>query len=1219
MTTPLTYTDEARFEDDVVAMLRRHGWDEVLDRPTERQLIDNWAEILFNNNRDQDRLGDVPLTSTEMDQIIEQITELRTPLRLNEFINGRSVAITRDAPEAHNLGKEVSLKIYDRREIAGGQSYYQIARQPKFATAAHKLLPERRGDLMLLINGMPVIHLELKRSGVPVSQATNQIIKYEHEGVYTGLFSLVQIFTAMTPTETLYFANPGPGRKFNPDFFFHWADFNNEPINDWPTVVTSLLSIPMAHQLIGFYTVTDRAAGVLMAMRSYQYFAAHRIADRVEGHEWGSDNKGGYIWHTTGSGKTITSFKTAQLIADSKNADKVVFLLDRVELGAQSLANYRSYGGDTIDVADTSSADELLQLLTNDTSVLIVTSLQKFHHLQAETLRAAHLKKLREKRIVFIVDEAHRSTFGDMLLNIKTTLPDALLFGFTGTPIHDENQKLHATTATIFGNELHRYSIADGIRDGNVLGFDPEMVETFRASDVRKSVALEQAKAIDEQDAFSDPKKEKVFLKFMDKAQVPMAGVRHEDNSYDRGIEDYLPMSQYDQHQHRDAVAADIIENWGHLSRNSTFHAILATHSIPEAIEYFRIFRDNYPQLNVTALFHPNIDNTGEQQLAKEDGLIEVLEHYNAMFDRRFTMPTHAAFKRDIAARLAHKAPYNTPAFTYDEQIDLLIVVDQMLTGFDSKWLNTLYLDKVIAYENIIQAFSRTNRVFGPEKPFGSIRYYRKPHTMRRNIDAAVKLYSGDKPFGLFVDHLDEHLMQINQCFVVIKRLFAGIDDFSRLPDGEDDRLEFAKVLPELYEHLQAAQIQGFTWEKDTYYFDSTTITVELTEPEFIALLSRYKELDRSSGEPGPGPEPGDDNPPYDIDVYITHIDTARIDADYLNAKYAKYLRAIEAGVPQAELDELLSELHAGFARLSAEDQVFANRWLHDIQSGEAVLVPGKTVQDYINDYKLTQQDREIDQLVRAVGADAELLRTILAAHVDEAHINEYGRFDDVVNSVDFDAAAKYFQQKTGEKLASFKVRTAIDRLLRQYVLHHELPADLKEAASEVGESLMGVTGPGPIKQVEVNLDYIVMLIDDYRAKLSQRNDAGAREIRATIERRVEASPSLHNKRDLIEEFLHSEESAGASGDTHQRWGKFIAYRRDQELNELIEAEELNPDETYSLVEKALRNGGVQTSGTAMKKLLPATSSLGRHKDQDEVQARLSEKLSAFVDRFSMS
>ena len=1046
MATPLTYTDELIFEDDVVTMLRRHGWDEVLDHPTEHQLIDNWADILYKNNRDQDRLGDVPLTSSEMDQIIEQITKLRTPLRLNEFINGRSVAITRDAPEAHNRGKEVSLKIYDRREIAGGQSCYQIARQPEFSTAAHKLMPERRGDLMLLINGMPVIHLELKRSGVPVSQATNQIMKYAHEGVYSKLFSLVQIFVAMTPTETLYFANPGPGGKFNQDFFFHWADFNNEPINDWPRVVTSLLSIPMAHQLIGFYTVTDRAVGVLMVMRSYQYFAAHRIADRVESHEWGSDNKGGYIWHTTGSGKTITSFKTAQLIADSKNADKVVFLLDRVELGTQSLENYRSYGGDTIDVAETASADELLRLLTNDTSVLIVTSLQKFHHLQAETLRAPDLKKMRDKRIVFIIDEAHRSTFGDMLLNIKTTLPDALLFGFTGTPIHGENQKLHATTATIFGDELHRYSIADGIRDGNVLGFDPEMIETFRAHDVRKTIALGKAKAIDEQDAFSDPKKEKTFLKYMDKVQVPMAGVRHEDGSYDKGIEDYLPMSQYDQPEHREAVAADIVEHWVHLSRNSTFHAILATHSIPEAIEYFRIFRDSYPQLNVTALFDPNIDNTGEDQLAKEDGLIEVLEHYNAMFDQHFTMPTHAAFKRDIAARLAHKAPYNTPSFTHDKQIDLLIVVDQMLTGFDSKWLNTLYLDKVIAYENIIQAFSRTNRVFGMEKPFGSIRYYRKPYTMQRNIDAAVKLYSGDKPFGLFVSHLDEHLMLINQCFTVIKRLFAGIDDFSRLPDDEANRFEFAKVLPELYEQLQAAQIQGFTWDQDTYQFDDTIITVELTEPVFIALLARYKELDHPTGDPEPG---GGGYPPYDINVHITHIDTARIDADYLNAKYTKFLRAIEVGVPQAELDELLSDLHASFARLSADDQVFANRWLHAIQSGEADLVPGKTVQDYINDYKLTQQDREIAQLESAFGVDLQLLQTILAAHVDEAHINEYGRFDDVVDSVDLDAASEYFHKQSGKKLPPFKIHMAIDKLLRDYVLNHELPADLKEAAAE--------------------------------------------------------------------------------------------------------------------------------------------------------------------------
>ena len=258
---------------------------------------------------------------------------------------------------------------------------------------------------------------------------------------------------------------PGAG-KFNPDYFFHWADFNNEPINQWDDVARALLSIPMAHQLIGFYTVADRASGNLLAMRSYQYYAASRIADRVDRHDWDSgDQLGGYIWHTTGSGKTITSFKTAQLIADSHNADKVVFLLDRVELGTQSLENYVSYGGDSIAVEDTSSAANLATLLKDKRSTLIVTSLHKMSRVNPETMKTADLDLIRSKRVVFIVDEAHRTTFGDMLASVKHTLPNALFFGFTGTPIHDENQKKHSTTATLFGNELHRYSIADGIRD----------------------------------------------------------------------------------------------------------------------------------------------------------------------------------------------------------------------------------------------------------------------------------------------------------------------------------------------------------------------------------------------------------------------------------------------------------------------------------------------------------------------------------------------------------------------------------------------------------------------------------------------------------------------------------------------------------------------------------------------------------------------------------
>ena len=324
----MVFNKESDFEEALIKILSEKGWEkEVLKNYSEEDLLRNWADILFENNRDIDRLNDYPLTDGEMQQILEQIETLRTPLKLNGFINGKSVSIVRDNPDDKlHFGKEISLKIYDRREIAAGQSRYQIVQQPKFPTKSG-VLNDRRGDLMLLINGMPVIHIELKKSGVPVSKAYHQIEKYSREGVFSGLFSLVQIFVAMEPDETVYFANPGPDGKFNSDYYFHWADYNNEPINEWDKIASTLLSIPMAHQLIGFYTVADDSDGLLKVMRSYQYFAASAISDKVAKAKWEGDNQlGGYIWHTTGSGKTMTSFKSAQLIASSRDADKVIFL-----------------------------------------------------------------------------------------------------------------------------------------------------------------------------------------------------------------------------------------------------------------------------------------------------------------------------------------------------------------------------------------------------------------------------------------------------------------------------------------------------------------------------------------------------------------------------------------------------------------------------------------------------------------------------------------------------------------------------------------------------------------------------------------------------------------------------------------------------------------------------------------------------------------------------
>ena len=1036
----MIFNKESDFEAALIKILSEKGWEkDVLKNYSEDDLLRNWANILFENNRDIDRLNDYPLTDSEMQQILEQIKALRTPLKLNGFINGRSVSIVRDNPDDKlHLGKEVSLKIYDRREIAAGQSRYQIVQQPKFPTKS-KLLNDRRGDLMLLINGMPVIHIELKKSGIPVSQAYNQIEKYSHEGIFSGLFSLVQIFVAMSPEEAVYFANPGPNGKFNPDYYFHWADFNNEPINDWDKVASTLLSIPMAHQLIGFYTVADDSDGVLKVMRSYQYFAASAISDKVAKAKWEGNNQlGGYVWHTTGSGKTMTSFKSAQLIASSKDADKVIFLMDRIELGTQSLKEYRGFADENESVQATENTSVLITKLksSNPADTLIVTSIQKMSNIKDEAggLNARDIELISNKRIVFIVDEAHRSTFGDMLITIKTTFPKAMFFGFTGTPIQDENQKKKNTTTTVFGNELHRYSIADGIRDKNVLGFDPCKVLTFKDKDVRKVVALEKAKAQTEEEAIADPVKSKVYYKYMDASQLGMAGHLDEKGNYIKGIEDYIPNVQYTTDEHTTLVVQDIIDNWVRLSHNSKFHAIFATSSIPEAINYYRLFKKMKPELKVTALFDPSIDNDSGVQY-KEEGLVEIISDYNEKYGQDFTIPTFPKMKKDISARLAHKKPYERIANTPEKQIDLLIVVDQMLTGFDSKWINTLYMDKVLQYENIIQAFSRTNRLFGPDKPFGTIRYYRKPHTMERNINDAVKLYSGDRPLGLFVQHLAENLKQMNELFENISELFsnADVENFEKLPNDIAVCRKFAKDFKEFNGYLEAAEIQGFRWDTPSYIDEDTgeVIDVAFDENIYLVLVLRYKEL--SSG----GTENGSDDVPYDLVGYITEIDTGRIDSNYMNSRFDKYIKLLSIeGTTKEALEQAETELHKTFAMLSQEEQKYANIFLHDIQRGDVKVAEDKTLRDYINEYLSKAKNDQIHRLSVELGIDEDMLRNMMSLKLTESNLNEFGRFAELSNTVDKEKAKEYFEKVKKTKIMPFKVKMKADNLLRNFILN---------------------------------------------------------------------------------------------------------------------------------------------------------------------------------------
>ena len=1019
------FNKEADFEKALIALLATKSWEKkVLRHPTEEELIANWQAHLNKTNQHIDKL-DVPLLRTEMNQILEQVQALKTPYALNGFINGKTVAIKRENEESRHFGKEVSLDIFDREEISAGKSRYQIAQQPQF-TPRSDLYPKQRGDLMLLINGMPMFHIELKRSGVPISQATNQIERYHKAGAFSGIFSLVQVFVAMTPEECRYFANTGG--PLNPAFYFRWADFNNVYMNDWDKVATHFLSIPMAHQFIGDYTIADAKDEQLKVLRSYQYYAVNKIADTVAKTDWTSGNqRGGYIWHTTGSGKTMSSFKSAQLISRRKDADKVIFLLDRIELGKQSLEEYQNFADSKDDVQATENTAILLAKLKSkqDRDRLIVTSIQKMSNIKAEEgVNEADIEQISGKRLVFIVDEAHRTTFGDMLLTIKHTFPNAIFFGFTGTPIEEENAKRNSTTATVFGNELHRYSIADGIRDENVLGFHPFHIRTFKDSDLRRSVALQEAKATDESEVFADDQKKKIYNQFIN--DVPMAGEYTSDGKYQKGIEDYVPNVQYQTPEHVNAVIDDMLENWQRLSQGKKYHAIFATSSIPEAVNYYRLIKVKNSGLKLTALFDPNILNDG-QGSDKEEWIAEILADYNAQFGTSFGYATYSRFKTDLSDRLSHINAYKR--IKPDEQLDLLIVVDQMLTGFDSKWLNTLYLDKILDYANLIQAFSRTNRLCDKtDKPFGLIRYYRKPHTMQRNIERAVKLYSGDRPMGLFVDNLDKVIDKMNVCFADIADIFkrAGVADFATNPDDATACAKFVKLFNQLNEHLQAARLLGFVWEKlsyDVVQEDDSVITATLNfdQETYDKLLARYKDLFKEELGGGGG---GSDDVPFDLRSYINEIETDKIDQNYMNARFEKWLKTI-GGIEEAAA---LEELHHSFATLSKEDQKFAELFLHDVQSGDIKLDPSLALSNYITDYKQKDANDKVLKVIKGLGLDGDLLRALLARKYTSENL-DLGRLNDLKATVDREKAKVYFNE---ERIFYLNIR--IDEFLRELI-----------------------------------------------------------------------------------------------------------------------------------------------------------------------------------------
>ena len=657
---------ELQFEREVIDYLTKIGgvkqWEYRSEIKTTDQHWNNFKHILEQNNRA--RLNSAHLSVTEFNQVKKVISEIKSPYEAGQFLYG--VNGVSEIEVDLDDGSHVFLTVFDQAQVGGGNTVYQIVNQierPKVIDGK----PNRRFDVTLLINGLPIIQIELKKVLHNTAEALNQMEQYIAEKQYSDIFSTLQILIAMTPYDIKYMANTTLD-KFNRAFAFSWQDeVDARPVRSWKTFADKVLSIPMAHDMATRYMVLDGTKNKesIKVMRPYQVYATKRVLDKVRKYDFSyGDGRLGYVWHTTGSGKTITSFKTAWLASRLSNVSKVIFLVDRIALTNQTADAYRAYDpvagfeGKTGVVSDTANVSDLHRKLTKKSDKnIIVTSIQKM----ARYVARDDFKPLNEN-ILFIVDEAHRST-GDgkdstgMLESIRKAIPNSAWVGYTGTPKFPE-------TRLIFGDILHAYTIKEAIADKNVLGFNVEFRETIKAPD--------------------DPSEE--------------------------DIDDNLRSSVYDySKEHVELVVEDIFKHWKERSNNRKYNALFTVHvggnkaSTPRAMEYFDKFAEinqtKAPEdrLKVAISFSADTSN-GIHQLKTNENLHRAIIAYNQMFGTSFDMTSVKQYTEDLARRLNKTADDR-------KYLDLVIVVDQLLTGFDAPEMNTLYIDRTLKGGNLIQAY----------------------------------------------------------------------------------------------------------------------------------------------------------------------------------------------------------------------------------------------------------------------------------------------------------------------------------------------------------------------------------------------------------------------------------------------------------------------------------------------------------------------------------
>ena len=805
------------------------------DLKNEEQLWNNFKYILEQNNKD--RLNGEELSDSEFEQVKNQL-QFSSFYRAGEWLVGENgkvmVHVQRDTKKLH-------LVVMNHEHIAGGSSVYEVINQ--YSTLKNEgeeklSARDRRFDVTLMINGLPMIHIELKNKQHSYMDGFWQIKKYISEGKFTGIFSAVQMFVISNGVDTKYFSAANEN-ELNKEFISGWLDKDNNPVSDYLDFAKSVLKIPEAHEMIARYTVLNQDAKQLILLRPYQIHAIESIREASK------KGKSGFVWHTTGSGKTLTSYKaTRNLLMDIPSIDKTIFLIDRKDLDAQTTMAFQAYANnDLIDVDETENITDLKKKLKSEDRQVIVTTIQKLHLLITKRLEegSSDYNKIKGLKLAFVVDECHRAVSPRAKRELERFFGNSLWFGFTGTPRFAENPypqmgDLPRTTEELYGNVLHKYTIQNAIHDKAVLGF-----------------------------------------------QVEHNGPKNLENETDASL--------YDNEKHMLKVLEVIInKSYNKLGFNNgkgqTYEAILTTSSIQMAQKYYDLLvrvkngetplvidekiKQVLPDFPKFAITYSVTENEEGSQVNQQK-MQCALDDYNKMFGTKYEVSQIQGYNANLNKRLARKDPkYKSRR----EQLDLVIVVDRLLTGFDAPCLSTIYIDRQpMGPHDLIQAFSRTNRIFDSNKSYGQIVTFQAPKLFKESVDNAVKLYSAGGTNDVLPAEWDDVEPAFKKALAALRICAEKPSDIPGMSDKE--KTVFAKLF-QSFDRL-FAQLKSFTC-----YDDTKLPEYGITEEEYYDYAGHYKNIIEEMKDPDVPKDPATPIDDVDTDYELMAYSHTRIDYEYI-------------------------------------------------------------------------------------------------------------------------------------------------------------------------------------------------------------------------------------------------------------------------------------------------------------------------------------------------